>query len=83
MKPRQAEDVDIEDFAAELELVIFELAEAKRQLMKAKKYASENGTIPMYGKFSWDVLVSRAKSLRKSFKMSWPLILEQDGEADS
>lgn len=82
MKPRKAENVDIDDFSAELELVLFELAEAKRQLKKAKKYASDDGTIPMYGKFSWDILVSRAKSLRKSFKMSWPLIVEQDGESN-
>ncbi len=72
-KPR-LETVEIDDFIAELDLVMHQLEDAKRQACKARDYAVD-GKIPMYGMFSWRIVVDRTRSLHNSFQKAWPLIL--------
>lgn len=71
------EPVDIEEFIAELDMVMSQIELAKKKALQAQKLAHD-GKVPMYGMFSWRRACDSVRSLRNSFKKSWPLIQESE-----
>jgi hypothetical protein len=71
------ESVDVECFISELETVMQRLEETKRQVEHVRMHAVD-GKIPLYGMFSWRVILFRMRSLEKNLQKSWPLVVAGD-----
>ena len=73
----KAEDIDIDMFCAEIDVIIARLKKVKKEAKDAQKFAID-GKVPLKGGgYTWQMFSQQSRGISGFFNLSWKLIKER------